>query len=57
MVCTHTLEVAQELANRIGIIHEGKLIEEGTIEELRKKENKSKANLIDLYLKATGEQP
>ena len=32
---THQLAVAEELADRIGIIHQGKLIALGTVEELR----------------------
>ncbi len=32
---THTLEVAEAVANRIGIIHQGGLIAVGTLEELR----------------------
>lgn len=32
---THTLSVAEEMADRIGIIHEGRLIALGTVEELR----------------------
>jgi ABC-2 type transport system ATP-binding protein len=32
---THTLSVAEEMADRIGIIHHGKLIALGTVEELR----------------------
>ena len=32
---THTLSVAEEMADRIGIIHRGKLIAAGSVEELR----------------------
>lgn len=32
---THTLEVAEAVADRIGIIHQGHLIAEGTLDELR----------------------
>lgn len=35
-VSTHQLSVAEELADRIGIIHQGKLIAVGTREELRR---------------------
>lgn len=57
LVCTHTLSTAQELADRIGIIHEGKLIQQGSLEELRKKAKQRKATLEELYLKVTGEKP
>ena len=32
---THQLSVAEELADRVGIIHAGRLIALGTVEELR----------------------
>lgn len=56
-LCTHTLSVAQVLAHRIGILMEGKLVEEGTLELLRKLAKQSEASLEDLYLSATGDQP
>src|SRR5581483_1015259 len=33
---THTLDVAEEMADRIGIIHQGRLVALGTVEELRR---------------------
>lgn len=35
LMSTHTLPVAEELAHRIGIINEGKLIAIGTLDEIR----------------------
>lgn len=35
LLSTHTLPLAEEIADRIGIIHEGRLIAEGTAAELR----------------------
>jgi ABC-2 type transport system ATP-binding protein len=40
---THTLSVAEEMADRIGIINHGKLIALGTVEELRKQTAESGA--------------
>lgn len=57
LVCTHTLSVAQEIADRIGIIKKGKLIEEGTLDDLRKIAKKEKASLEELYLQITGDKP
>jgi ABC-2 type transport system ATP-binding protein len=56
-LCTHTLSVAQELSDRIGIIKEGELVEEGTLSELRSKAHEDKASLEELYLNITGEKP
>ena len=40
-VSTHQLSVAEEMADRIGIIHEGRLVAVGTPEELRQKSGQS----------------
>lgn len=40
---THTLTVAEEMADRIGIIHEGRLAALGTVEELRRQSAQSGA--------------
>jgi ABC-2 type transport system ATP-binding protein len=37
IMTTHILEVAERMADRIGVIARGKLIAEGTLEELRRK--------------------
>ena len=49
LMSTHLLNVAEELADRIGIIDGGKLIALGTLEELR--EEASSAALEDIFLK------
>lgn len=49
---THTLSVAEELCDRIGIIHEGKLIAEGTLEELKKLAHEK--DFSSVFLKLTG---
>jgi len=46
---THTLDVAQELADRIGIIQLGRLISCGTFEEIRR-QAASDGNLEDAFL-------
>ncbi|MEA2066928.1 MAG: ABC transporter ATP-binding protein [Thermotogota bacterium] len=51
---THVLEVAEKMCDRIGIINEGELIAEGTMEELRKISNKGNKSLEDLFLELTG---
>jgi len=55
LVSTHQLEIAEEMADRIGIIHGGKLIAVGTREELRKQSGASGAlEKIFLSLTAAG---
>ncbi|MBU2462014.1 AAA family ATPase, partial [bacterium] len=48
---THTLSLAEELADRVGIIHKGRLIAEGSVEDL--KEISKMNNLTDLFLELT----
>jgi ABC-2 type transport system ATP-binding protein len=52
---THTLSVAEELADRVGIIHEGELIACGDLEELRNRSGVS-GRLEDVFLKITEEE-
>ena len=52
---THSLDVAQELADRIGVIHQGKLISCGTLDELRH-EADHKGSLEEVFLKLTEEE-
>ena len=49
---THTLDIAQELADRVGIIHNGTLIGCGTLADLRKKAGND-GTLEDVFLKIT----
>ena len=49
LVSTHQLSVAEEMADRIGIIHDGKLIAVGTREELRQQSGAS-GPLEDIFL-------
>jgi ABC-2 type transport system ATP-binding protein len=49
---THTLEVAEAVADRIGIIHLGDLVAVGTLAELREKASKDHS-LEDIFLKHT----
>jgi ABC-2 type transport system ATP-binding protein len=52
ILTTHILEVAERLAQRIGIIQHGRLIAEGTLEQLR--ETAPGATLEELFLRLTG---
>lgn len=52
LVSTHQLSIAEEMADRIGIIHEGELIAVGTREELRTRSGSS-GQLEDVFLALT----
>ena len=52
---THTLDIAQELADRVGIIDHGRLLACGTFGELKLR-TASDGNLEDLFLKITQEE-
>jgi ABC-2 type transport system ATP-binding protein len=54
ILTTHILEVAERLADRIGIIQSGRLIAEGTLAELRARAGGAKASLEDVFLELTG---
>ncbi|MCZ2340983.1 MAG: ABC transporter ATP-binding protein [Bacteroidales bacterium] len=51
---THTLDIAQELADRIGIIDHGRLLACGTMDDLRRQAAQD-GTLEDLFLKITEE--
>jgi len=53
---THTLAVAEEIADRIGIFHEGRLAFLGTLAELRKQLSQDHAALEPLYLELISAQ-
>ncbi len=53
ILTTHILEVAERLADRIGIIHQGKLIAEGTLSELREIAGQGSSSLEDVFLELT----
>lgn len=49
---THTLDIAQELADRIGIMHHGELIGCGTLDELRSRAAHG-GSLEDVFMRIT----
>ena len=52
---THTLAVAEEMCDRIGIIHDGRLIALGTVSELRQKVGGKEINLEAVFLRLTAD--
>jgi len=55
ILTTHILEVAERMADRIGIIQAGKLLAEGTLAELRERAGEREGTLEDVFLELTGE--
>jgi ABC-2 type transport system ATP-binding protein len=53
LMSTHILEIAERMCDRIGIIQEGKMIAEGTMEELRT-QAKGQSSLEEIFLELTG---
>jgi len=53
LMSTHILEIAERMCGRIGIINHGKMIAEGTMDELRTKA-KGQQSLEDIFLDLTG---
>jgi ABC-2 type transport system ATP-binding protein len=56
IMTTHILEVAERMADRIGVIAGGRLIAQGTLEELRGQAGKSATSLEDTFLALVAEQ-
>ena len=50
VLTTHILEIAERMADRIGVISKGRLIAEGTLAELRDRMGHQAASLEDLFL-------
>jgi ABC-2 type transport system ATP-binding protein len=56
LLSTHVMEVAEGLCDRVGIIDEGVLVAEGTLDELRSKSEREGATLEALFLKLTEQE-
>jgi ABC-2 type transport system ATP-binding protein len=56
IMTTHILEVAERMADRIGVIAGGRLIAQGTLDELRLKAGKGDQSLEDTFLTLVAEQ-
>lgn len=52
---THTLSVAEEMADRIGVLHRGELLFVGTLDEMRERVGKP-GNLEEMFLSLTGDE-
>jgi ABC-2 type transport system ATP-binding protein len=56
IMTTHILEVAERMADRIGVIAGGRLIAQGSLDELRIKAGKGDQSLEDTFLTLVAEQ-
>jgi ABC-2 type transport system ATP-binding protein len=50
IMTTHILEVAERMADRIGVIASGRLVAEGTLAELRLQNGKNDTSLEDMFI-------
>jgi ABC-2 type transport system ATP-binding protein len=54
LMSTHTLEVAQEMCQRLSIILKGKIIAQGSVDEIRKLTGDADDHLTAVFLRLTG---
>ena len=55
MMSTHTLEVAETMCDRVGIIQKGKIVAAGTVAELRRDGGENARGLEEIFLRLTGD--
>jgi ABC-2 type transport system ATP-binding protein len=53
---THIMEVAEKLCTKVGIINKGKIVGEGTVDDLRKLVRTAEGSLEDIFLKVTEQE-
>jgi len=56
LLSTHVMEVAEGMCDRVGIIDDGVLVAEGTLDELRRKSEREGATLESIFLKLTEQE-
>ena len=54
LMSTHTLEVAQEVCDRVSIILKGRIIASGTVDEVRRLSGQADEQLTAVFLRLTG---
>jgi ABC-2 type transport system ATP-binding protein len=53
----HTLEIAEKICDRLGILYQGQLLTEGTVDEVKAKAGGSGGEALeDVFLKLTGDE-
>ena len=53
-MCTHSLEIAEEMCHRVAILQEGKVLAQGSMGELREISQTEGGRLEQIFLKLTG---
>jgi ABC-2 type transport system ATP-binding protein len=53
---THIMEIAEKLCKRVGIINKGRIVSEGTVDDLRKLVKSAEGSLEDIFLKVTEQE-
>jgi ABC-2 type transport system ATP-binding protein len=53
---THIMEVAEKLCTRVAIINKGKIVGQGTVEDLRRLVKSAEGSLEDIFLKVTEQE-
>jgi ABC-2 type transport system ATP-binding protein len=51
---THSMEVAEELCDRVAILHRGSIVAQGTMQQLREQVGAAGGHLQELFLRLTG---
>jgi ABC-2 type transport system ATP-binding protein len=54
LMSTHTLEVAEEVCHRLSIINKGRIVANGTVDEVRALAGGDDDQLTSVFLKLTG---
>jgi ABC-2 type transport system ATP-binding protein len=57
IMTTHILEVAERMAERIGVIAHGRLVAQGTLAELRQRAGKGDGSLEEVFLDIVAQDP
>ena len=55
LLSTHSLDVAEEVSDRLAIIHRGTLVTQGTLQEIRTQTGNMKSDLEEIFLQLTAQ--